>query len=118
MQKGYRRETARATVARCRELGYVGDERFAFERARGLRARGAGWVRIVADLTARGLPEELAERAAEASREGEREIDWARRAAPHLPLSDPRARGRVWRLLAGRGFPEDIIASLLGTDDL
>jgi len=38
---GYRRETAAATVARCRELGYVGDPAFAHERARALRARGA-----------------------------------------------------------------------------
>jgi SOS response regulatory protein OraA/RecX len=106
---GYRRETAAATVVRCRELGWVGDGAFAHERARGLRARGAGSLRIEADLTARGLPEGLVAAAVEASREGEPEIEWARRA-----LRGARDAARAWRFLAGRGFAEDVIVELLG----
>jgi regulatory protein len=106
---GYGRETAAATVARCRELGWVGDGAFAHERARALRARGAGSLRIEADLTARGLPEELVAAAVEASREGEPEVEWARRA-----LGRTRDVARGWRFLASRGFAEDVIVELLG----
>jgi len=66
--RGYQRATAAATVARCRELGYVGDEAYARERARALRARGWGSLRIVADLGARGLPSDLVDAAVEGSR--------------------------------------------------
>jgi regulatory protein len=113
---GYRRQTAAATVARCRELGWVGDTAFAHERARSLRARGAGSLRIEADLAARGLPEALVAEAVEASREGLAERTWAERALGRLArdLGEPRARGRAWRLLAARGFPEEVVAELLG----
>jgi SOS response regulatory protein OraA/RecX len=105
--------TATRTVDRARELGYVGDERLAHDRARALRARGAGCLKIVADLVARGLPERLAEEAAVASRDGDPEATWARRAlaqagGPHGAVA--------WRLLAGRGFPEDVIADIVAVD--
>jgi regulatory protein len=106
---GYRRETAAATVARCRELGWVGDAAYARERARALRTRGHGCLRIEAELTARGLPDALVAEAVEASREGEPEIAWARRA-----LRGERDRARAWRLLIARGFPEEVVESLLG----
>jgi len=109
VQLGYRRETAAATVARCRELGYVRDTAFARARARALRARGAGRLRIEADLTARGLAEALVADAVEDSREGEAEVVWARRA-----LGAVRDRRRAWRLLVSRGFPEDVVEELLG----
>src|SRR5439155_727029 len=60
---GYRRETAAAAVARCRELGWVGDAAYARERASALRARGAGSLKIAADLAARGLPQAVGEAA-------------------------------------------------------
>ena len=106
---GYRRETAAATVARCRELGWVGDDAFARERARSLRARGAGSLRIEADLAARGLPDDVVAAAVEASLDGEPEVAWARRA-----LRGTRDGARARRFLASRGFPEDVIVALLG----
>ena len=109
---GYRHETAAAAVARCRELGWVGDTAFAHERARALRARGAGRLRIEADLTARGLPEALVAEAVEASREGQPEVAWARRALRGL-----RDRRRAWRLLASRGFPEEVAVEVLGEEE-
>jgi regulatory protein len=109
---GYRRATAAATVARCRELGYVGDETYARERARSLRARGAGSLRIAADLGARGLPERLVDAAIEESRGDEPEIAWARRA-----LRRGLERGPAWRFLVGRGFSEDVVGELLGESD-
>ena len=108
--KGYQPGTAAATVARCRELGYVGDDKYACERARSMRLRGAGSLKITADLEARGLPAAMVEAAVEASLEGLRETDWAKRA-----LGKGHASGAAaWRLLAGRGFPEEVIADLLG----
>jgi len=109
--RGYQPETVVRTVTRCRELGYVSDERLALDRARALRMRGAGSLKIADDLRGRGLPEALVAAAVEASREGEAEISWARRALERA--GQPRG-GRAWRLLASRGFVEEIIADLLG----
>ncbi len=113
VRRGYQPATAATTVARCRELGYVGDGAFARERARGLRARGAGSLRIAADLEARGLPEALVAAAVEESLDGLREGEWARRALERARVP-PGALARAWRLLATRGFPEDVIGDLLG----
>lgn len=110
VRRGYRAATAAVTVARCRELGYVGDDAYAHERARALRRHGAGSLRIAADLSARGLPETLVEAAVEASREGLAEAEWARRALARAGAAGQRA----WRLLGSRGFPEEVIADLLG----
>ena len=111
LAKGYQPETATRTVARCRELGYVSDERLALDRARTLRARGAGSLKIAADLAARGLPEALVASAVEASRAGEPEEAWARRV---LAREGQPAGARAWRLLAGRGFPEDVLSDVVG----
>jgi len=114
---GYQPSTAATTVKRCRELGYVGDATYARERARTLRARGCGELRIAADLGARGLPEPLITLAVDESREGLSERDLARRALGRLAedLSAPQARARAWRLLAGRGYTEEVVADVVGT---
>jgi regulatory protein len=113
---GYQPVTAATTVERCRELGYVGDEMYARERARTLRARGCGELRIAADLGARGLPDALVAVAIDESREGLTEKDLARRALGRLgdDLSEPATRARAWRLLAGRGFAEEVVTDVLG----
>jgi regulatory protein len=109
--RGYQKATAAKTVARCRELGYVGDERFAHDRAQALRARGAGSLKIAADLVARGLPEALVDAAVDASLAGEPETAWARRV---LEREGARHGARAWRLLVGRGFPEDVVTEVAG----
>jgi len=88
----------------------VGDAGFAHDRARALRARGAGSLRIEAELLGRGLPERAVADAIEASREGQSERDWARRA-----LGGTRDRARAWRLLLSRGFSEDVAEDVLGS---
>jgi SOS response regulatory protein OraA/RecX len=108
---GYRPATAEATVERCRELGWVGDADLARDRARALRARGHGCLRIAADLKARGLDERLVERAVDESREELPEAEWARRALAGGP---EREGATAWRFLAGRGFPEEVIADVVG----
>lgn len=109
--KGYRPDTATATVARCRDLGWVHDDGFAHDRARTLRRRGAGGLKIAADLQSRAIPDALIDRAVTASLDGESEQTWARRTlAASGAASDP---ARAWRLLAGRGFPEEVIADIV-----
>jgi regulatory protein len=108
-QKGYSAGRVAATVARCRELGWVGDRALALDRARALRRRGAGPLRIVADLTARGVPERFADEAVAESRDGAPETEWARRALGH-----EADRPRAWRLLLSRGFPEDVVGDVVG----
>lgn len=90
----------------------MGDAAFAHDRARALRARGAGCLRIEAELLARGLPEAVVAAAIEASREGQPEQEWARRALRGL-----RDRARAWRLLVSRGFPEDLVENLVGSPE-
>jgi regulatory protein len=109
VEMGYRAETAAVTVARCRELGWVNDEVLALDRARALRARGHGSLRIAAELEARGVPEAVVARAVDESRDGEPETAWARRA-----LGGERDRARAWRLLASRGFADDVALDVLG----
>jgi SOS response regulatory protein OraA/RecX len=109
--KGYQPATAERTVARCRELGYANDERLAFERARTMRMRGAGSLKIAADLTARGLPEQLIAAAIEASLDGDPERAWAER---ELARAGAPRGARAWRLLASRGFPEEVLVDVLG----
>lgn len=109
--RGYGAATAAAVVGRCRELGWVSDARFAGERARHLRTRGAGSLRIAADLAARGLAEDLVEAAVAESLEGEPEAAWAARVLERFPQRHGPA---AWRLLASRGFPEDVITGVLG----
>jgi SOS response regulatory protein OraA/RecX len=111
VSRGYQPETAARAVTRCRELGYVSDERLALDRARALRTRGAGSLKIADDLRGRGLAEELVAAAVEESREDEPEISWARRVLERA--GEPRG-ARAWRLLASHGFAEEIIAELLG----
>jgi regulatory protein len=111
--RGYQPATAARTVARCRELGYVGDERLAHERARALRARGAGALKIAADLAARGLSEELIDAAVVASRDEESEVVWARRALARAGV--PRG-AKAWQYLAGRGFSDDVIEETVDRD--
>ncbi len=76
-----------------------------------LRVRGAGSLKIADDLRGRGLAEALIVAAVEASLEGESEVSWARRVLERA--GEPRG-ARAWRLLASRGFGEELIAELLG----
>lgn len=108
--KGYRVETAAKTVARSEELGWVNDAQLALDRARTLRRRGAGSLRIAADLEGRGVPAEMVDAAVAASLDGEPEAAWARRALARERAADPP---RAWRLLVSRGFPEDVVAEVV-----
>jgi len=110
---GWSPEAVSRTLARCAELGWVNDAMLAEDRARALRARGAGSLKIAAELEARGVAPGLVEAAVETSRDGESEATWARRALEEAGVAlapTPKA----WRLLAGRGFAEEVVMEVLG----
>jgi regulatory protein len=111
---GYRPETAARTVARCQELGWVDDARLARDRAEGLRRRGAGCLKIAADLDARGLAGSLVAAALEATGEGRTERAWAERALESARLDPAASPAKAWRFLLGRGFPEEVVAEIVG----
>lgn len=111
---GYQPETASRTVARCVELGWVNDAELARRRTNDLRDRGAGCLKIAADLEGRGVPrlaidEAIAESCAERS-----EAAWARTALAAARIDPARAQAKAWRLLASRGFPEDVVVDVVG----
>jgi SOS response regulatory protein OraA/RecX len=86
----------------------------AHDRARTLRARGAGPLRITADLEGRGLTGALVEAAVVTSRDGRSEHAWAELALRGAGVAG--APARAWRLLVQRGFPEDVVARLLDVE--
>jgi len=112
-------ETDIATVLqRCRELGYLDEDRFARHRAKTLMTSGrAVGGRLLAELKRQGIEEELAHQAAS---EAETEIDrnqlladlLARRFAGFsYEHADDRQRRRVIHYFLRRGFSlEQILA--------
>jgi regulatory protein len=111
---GYRPETAARTVARCRDLGWVDDARLARDRAEALRQRGAGCLRIAADLEARGLGGPIVTVALETASESHGERVWAERALESARIDPVAAPAKAWRFLLGRGFPEEVVADVVG----
>ena len=115
--RGHPVELVDEIIADLARAGLQSDERFAQAFLRSALARGQGPLKIRAGLTERGVDDGIAsaqlaldahewiERAAGASRKRfgsslpENRADWARRA----------------RFLAGRGFPSDVVAKVLGS---
>jgi regulatory protein len=110
-RKGFGAEEISATLERCRELGYVDDERFARQRAKILLAEGrAVGYRLLAELKQQGIAEELARRALA---EAEQEIDLDQVLEALLrrrfddfcfAAADDRQRRRVINYFQRRGF--------------
>jgi len=113
---GYQGRTAATVVARARELGWIDDDRLALDRARSLRARGAGALKIAADLEHRGVPAPLVERAVAESLDGRSEREWAERALADARIAAAAEPARAWRLLVQRGFPEEVVQLLLPSE--
>jgi regulatory protein len=95
------------------ELGrtqVVDDARYAERFAEDHRVlHGWGPERIKQDLTRRGVPEELIERAlAHRSREDELAAAGGLLAERFAALEDDRARNRAWQLLVRRGYDAEL----------
>lgn len=119
-QKGFGEEAVTAVLARCRQLGYLDDARFARGRARELMRGGrAVGPRVLADLRQRGVAESTAFAALD---EVEEEFsaddllaDLQRRRFPEFawPAADDRQRQRVVNFFLRRGFSLARVLSFL-----
>jgi regulatory protein len=119
-QKGFSEEAITDVMARCRQLGYLDDTRFARERSRELMRGGrAVGRRVLADLQRRGIAETTAVAALE---ETEQEFtaegllaDLQRRRFPDFdwPTADDRQRQRVVNFFLRRGFSLSRVLSFL-----
>jgi regulatory protein len=116
--RGASKRVVGRALATLRRLGYVGDERFAAQSAERWRERGFGSLRIRHELLKAGVDDELARRAAGDAR-GERALaaELLARRFDEAALADPRGKARAARFLAGRGFTNEIIDSLLDVWD-
>jgi SOS response regulatory protein OraA/RecX len=104
-RKGVSDADAEQAVERLRELGALGDERYACGRASALAERGYGDAAIASRLAGEGVARELGATAVDAlAPERERAAGLAARRGETL---------RTARWLAGRGFSSESIASAL-----
>jgi len=114
-----------ATVAALRELRYLDDGALARRRAEELIVRrGQGRLRVVYELTRRGVAVGVIEDALTAVMEGRRDAELARLALcrkfghdPREALKDASGRARAYRFLVGRGHPPEAVTEVLGDDD-
>lgn len=113
-RRGVRPGEIRRVLGRLRELGYVDDRKFAADWSERLQARGFGSLRIRFELQRHGVEERTAERELPSVAE---ECVIARRVLRgrfgDLPVVEPRRKGQAVRLLASRGFPQEVVESVL-----
>jgi len=115
-ERGFAEDVVAGVLEKCRELGYLNDEKFARQRARELAVnRLLGDRRIVFDLREKGIPEALSRQAIEEVRAeiGEEKAVEAllrkRGRAKALEAMDEKEKARLMRSLLGKGFPTGLI---------
>ena len=99
---------AEEILAELERLGLLDDRRFALERARVLAERGKGDAAIRFDLERSGV-------SASAVEEALARLDPERERAERL-VGRRGATPATARLLAGRGFDEDVVAAVVARD--
>jgi regulatory protein len=116
LSKGHAPDEVAAALERVAQLGYLDDRRYAESKARAALAEGKAPRAAIQKLHAEGVDSAVAEAAVEA----------AAREAAYDPLSAAKALvrkrrlsgARAARLLAARGFPEDVVrAAVPGLED-
>jgi regulatory protein len=105
---GIRESEADEVLAELERLGLLDDSRFALERARVLAERGKGDAAIRFDLERSGV-------SASAVEEALARLDPERERAERL-VGRRGATPATARLLAGRGFDEDVVAAIVARD--
>jgi len=116
LRKGFEPQTVERTLEQLTRLGYLDDLRFAKDWVRSRMTRkGYGRELLRQELRAKGISSELIEEAF-----GQEEVDEAeaaRRALekrfPELRGGATRARQIAFQYLRRRGFPSDVILSVL-----
>ena len=120
-RKGFSAPVCEQALQKVAGWGYLDDERFARDRAAVLLQRGRYGPRAVLQrLEAHGLSRQAAREAVDSARQTV-EFDaeatarqvLERRGLLGRPLT-PKERARAGRLLASRGFSEDLLQKLLG----
>lgn len=119
-QKGFAEAAVEKAVERCREFGYLDDQRFARERARALLRSGrAIGPKLLADLQARGISREAAQEAQDQALEGTDPAEVLRalleRRFPDFQpaTASDRERRRVIDYCLRRGFASTLVYSLI-----
>jgi regulatory protein len=106
------------TVRRLRRLHYLDEARFAIAAAQRARDRGYGSARVRAELTSRGVAAALIEDIVAATFAQEHDLARHVLAARFPNVSETAAeRAKAGRFLLRRGFPEEVVFSLLGDAD-
>lgn len=105
---GIGKSEAEDVLAELERLGLLDDTRFALERARVLAERGKGDAAIRFDLERSGV-------SAPAVEEALARLDPERERAERL-VGRRGATPATARLLAGRGFDEDVVAAVVARD--
>ena len=117
-QRGHAHELIDDVVDGLVAAGLQSDERFTESFVRSAIARGQGPLKIRARLTERGIDDAMVSAALD------RDGDWwklassavAKRFGP-TPPADRSAWAKRARFLAGRGFPSDVAACVIGDLD-
>jgi regulatory protein len=119
-RKGFSTAEITAALERCRELGYLDDERYARQRAKSLLTSGrAVGRRLLTELKQQGIDEELARTAVS---EAEQAVDsdqvfndllLKRFAGFSYTEADERQRRRVVHFFMRRGFSVSQVLALL-----
>jgi regulatory protein len=113
LAKGHGAEEVAQALARAAELGYLDDRRYAETRARAALAEGRAPRAVVHKLEAEGVDAAVAEAAVGEATEGYDPKDAARALLKRRKLTGLKAA----RFLAGRGFAEDVVRSVVRLDD-
>lgn len=108
-QRGVGEEERLTVLSIVERAGLVDDERLATGRAETLAVRGYGDAAILADLERRGVPEATARTAVDA-------LDPESVRASRVLLSSGRHGASAVRLLATRGFGDDVLEGLVAAD--
>ncbi len=118
-QRGWGEETVDQVILRARKEGLVNDRLFACLYAEGaLLARPRSRRLVAAELRGRGVPSELAEKAAHQALPELSELELARRALAQRNnlwkgLAPAKVHRRAAAFLLRRGFPPDLIRAIV-----
>jgi regulatory protein len=118
LQRGFSPEERADALSRLRSFGYLDDDRFAQQRVETLLRDGRGERAVLAQLERHGVS---AERAQAALEKGVSAFGFDPQAAARALLAKrglldakaPKACARAVRLLAARGFADEVIAACL-----
>ncbi len=119
LARGFDGDTCEAVLERCRELGYLDDDRTARAMVVALRRRGLGIHRIRARLRDKGIDGGTVDALTVPDADPDLAMAAARKACEGKQAAlkrenDPvRRRAKLYRFLLSRGFPADVIRRLI-----